>query len=350
MKKLTKIITHKTVKLSALAVIITVLVFGGVLFISPQQAIQAEASTAIALFNTTGQMTRQQAQNIMNALGDTPADSSSINRNTQFRLFPDIELSSTHATALSRLHWRIVNVDGDRVTFWASDSYRSIGFMSTSSMYPVYSESILRQFLLSDFTHLTSEIPNINNHILIKGSSVDGAVAGDRIFIPSLQEVQNGGTWGLNTALRSFPRMGDAASFGRVWLRTPASFNPLLGGLVSYNGSVSAGLGTGSHSRVRPALHISLQSIQEAADVGAGGGTVRPPDDNNGNGNNNNNNGNNSGDGNGNNNNSYTESSFNWWIGLSAILGLIVLGTFTTAIIRFFKKRKYADDGDDWNW
>jgi len=342
MKKLTRIITSKAVRLSALAVIITALIFGGVMFISPSQTIQAEASTAISLFNANGQMTRVQAQNILNALGDTPADNSSINRNTQFRLFPDIEITSTHATALSRLHWRIVNVDGDRVTFWASDSYRSIGFMSTSSMYPVYSESILRQFLLSDFNNLTSEIPNLNNHVLIKGTTIDGAVASDRIFIPSLQEVQNSGTWGLNTALRSFPRMGDAASFGRVWLRTPATFNPLLGGLVSYNGSTSAGLGTGSHSRIRPALHISLQSLQEAADDGAGGGTVRPPDDNNGGGNNNNNNGNNGNNNGSNNNNDNNDSNTgnaNVFVILSFAMGLIILALTIGLIIHIFRSK-----------
>jgi len=90
-------------------------------------------------------------------------------------------------------------------------------------------------------------------------------------------------------------------------------------------------------------LHIPLQSITDATDSEADDDAVTLPNQDEGNGTTNNN------------NNTDTTNSFKWWMGLSAVLGLIILATFSTLIIRFFKRRKYDAndeeyDDDDWNW
>ena len=189
MKKITSI--KKRIALLVLALALTITLTLGGLFIpsntsSFSQAIQADASTSLSLFNVTGQMTRLQAQNIMTALGSTPNVNTSIDRNMQFRLFPDANYGSQYAVALARLNWRIVNADNDRITFWASNTYRTSAY-GTSEL---YASSTIRQNIIDDFNHVLSRIGTIGNHILSKGTTAFGAVAGDLIWLPAIEETR----------------------------------------------------------------------------------------------------------------------------------------------------------------
>jgi len=254
---------------TAIALIIT-LTLGGVFMQPNQQIISADASTSLSLFNEQGEMTRVQAQNILDALGDTPNVNTTIDRTSYFRLFPAVNYSSDYANKLAGLRWRITQVSGDRVTFWAYDGYRSSVF--GSGLYPV---SFIRDNLLFDSNYILARFPNLLDYILTKGTDANEAVPYDRFWVPSAQEVGNGEAWGLNTALRLFPQFDDNPF---TWLR---SWNSSGFSFISWNGSILDAGGSSTVAAVRPALHISLSAIQEAADTGAGGGVVPPPNNNN---------------------------------------------------------------------
>ncbi|MCL2846272.1 MAG: hypothetical protein FWE38_01135, partial [Firmicutes bacterium] len=165
-----------------------------------------------------------------------------------FRLFPDT--GSGHVLALSRLMWRVVHVDGDRVTLWAAGAYRNSQFHLAGDI-PVYLKSHLRQNLLSDFTGL-----GLLNHIQLH--SVCSGVY-DHIWVPTLAEV-NG--WDLTVAQRSFDPNG---FWQNAWLRShqgtqfPNNAHIILG---------QAGVASSAHGilwcAVRPALHLSLGALVAA--------------------------------------------------------------------------------------
>jgi len=251
----------------------------GAIFISSYQILEAEASTSISLFNVSGQMTRVQAQNILDALGDTPAVNTSIDRNMKFRLFPQVTLPSNHANNLMSLNWRITQTNGDRVTFWAVDGYRTSVFNTAAVGSPSsdYSVSILRENLLNDYAYIAARFPTLLDSILTKNTTSENAVVADRIWIPSVLEVGIGGVWAMTPSLRSFDAFHGNDN---AWLRTAATAN--LAYFLTADGSVeNASLVPLSNQLVvRPALHISLAAIQEAAESGAGGGAIVPPGNN----------------------------------------------------------------------
>ena len=260
---------------TALALTIT-LTLGGIFFQPNQMTIEADASTSISLFNHNGEMVRLQAQNILDALGDTPTINTTIDREMQFRLFSEAGLVSTEATALARMRWRITQVNGDKVTFWAYGGYRLSNYNEVGAG-NVYSNSVLRTNLINDYTYLLARFPNLPENILPKGTNAHGAVPTDRFWIPSVQEVQNGDVWDLNSHLRSFPAFGTATS---SWLRSATATGTVNAITANTTGDINL-TGTAVVTVglvVRPALHISLALLQEAAETGAGGGIIRPPD------------------------------------------------------------------------
>jgi len=319
-----------------LALTIT-LTLGGVFGLSSSQTIQAEASTSLSLFNVTGQMTRQQAQNIMTALGNTSNVNTSIDRNMQFRLFPDANYGSQYAVALARLNWRIVNADNDRITFWASNTYRTSAYGTTT----LYASSTIRQNIIDDFNHVLSRIGTIGNHIMPKGSTAFGAVAGDLIWLPAIEETRYNGVWGFTeetTNLRGFtPHAEGGTNANQAFLRyghfvrPPHSIDEDLPPFhsINYCGVYFHFFGAGTILRgVRPAVHISRASIEAAADNGAGGG-VNPPDNND----NNNNNGNNT------DNNFFEDGAGIALLVLGGLVGLIVIIILFGGIARLLKRR-----------
>jgi len=261
---------------TAIALIVT-LTLGGIFMQSNQQAISADASTSLSLFNEQGEMTRVQAQNILDVLGDTPNVNTTIDRTAYFRLFPNVTFASSHATSLSQLYWRITQVNGDRVTFWAVECYRNTSFNSDDVN--IYTVSLLRTNLLDDSNYILARFPNLLDGILTKGTNSANAVSYDRFWIPSAGEVEDGGYWGLTSELRSF--VPHDIPNNSAWLRSfPAGASTVS--TVSPAGAIITAQ-VWSARGVRPALHVSLSAIQEAADTGAGGGIVPPPNNNNNN-------------------------------------------------------------------
>jgi len=316
LKKLSKIITNKAVKYSALAVIMTALTLG--IFLSPftpsnQPQIQAEASTSISLFNATGRMTRSQAQNIMTALGSAPEDITTVDRAMPFRLFPDITFTSNHASSLTRLNWRIVHIDGDRLTFLAAAPYRNSPFSTTGGL--CYLVSDLRANLITDFNYLNTRLGGLSDYILPLGAvptnhnhEAARVNENDRIWIPSRYEFIT--RWRLTShGLATF----DNGSFNaRSWLRNQSTTGAVSISTMSSAGALGTIIGSYRVYSVRPALHISLQSIIDAANDGASGGTVASPDQN-GNGSSNNN------------NNDYANDNLAWILFFGLIGGIVVI-------------------------
>ncbi|MCL2861203.1 MAG: hypothetical protein FWE22_02205 [Firmicutes bacterium] len=330
MKKLT--IQRKITMLVVVVVLTLAIMIGGVLI--PQRTILSSASTSVSLFNATGQMTRAQAQNILEAIGDTEAQgftNASMDRGRQFRIFPDIALASDNAQNLARLNFRLVNVTGDRVTFMASTSYRFSEFQSSNDE-SNYNLSTVRENLLGDFDYIQRRIPNVNNHILNKGSTADFAVATDRIWLPSLYEVQDGTGWTLNNNLRrpvetnnhhSWLRSGNSYTFGEVQ-------DYFVYIISSLDGSLSVISVRDVNLRgIRPAIHISLSSLQDASEDGASGGAVRPPDENNNN----------------NNNEEEHDRVATWIIIVSVIVGLLVLAIIINIFAWIFSRKRRRNRG-----
>lgn len=324
------------IKLKRIAVLITaltltiVLTLGVLLIPSNFPSIDTQASMAISLFDLTGNMQRGVAQAVLDALGETPKDSSTLDRVTRFRLFPNLSLSSVYAENLSRLNWRITNVDGNRVTFWASEPHRASVFTTTLSEIR-YSHGIIRQRLIADYTYLAARMSRLNNHILRQGTIGANAVAADRLWLPSMAEVENGGAWGfsMNTERARFSLGAIADLHINVvayndWLRDTIiePCQSINAQVVRNNGSITSLRYCSSmdfrplflliYATVRPALHISLSSLQAAASGNVGGGDTNPPPDDN-------NSSNNSG------NNDYAANNLIWALLIGLTGGVIVI-------------------------
>jgi len=171
------------------------------------------------------------------------------------------------------------------ITFWAYSGYRTSAFNTGGgSGNTNYAGSLVRENLMYDFSYVVARWPQINTVLLTKGTTSGGAVASDRIWLPSGYEVEDAGAWNLTAPLRRFSVFG-TGSMSFAWLRNadPLMINSVEG--VGSDGFHGFSQVTNSNV-VRPALHISLEAIQAAAEDGAGGGAVPPG----GNGNNNNNN------------------------------------------------------------
>ncbi|MCL2846509.1 MAG: hypothetical protein FWE38_02345, partial [Firmicutes bacterium] len=181
-----------------------------------------------------------------------------------FRLFPDT--GSGHVLALSRLMWRVVHVDGDRVTLWAAGAYRNSVFHShlhsdpgsvNGTALPLYRYSDLRNNVLGDWVGLVSLLP-ISQHVLAQGTDTFGANPNDPLWIPSFSgEANLGAAWGMTEQLRSFDRNGFSIN---AWSRQRGQNTFSLMNVFTFEGEAWTRTGT-FESSVRPALHLSLGAL-----------------------------------------------------------------------------------------
>ena len=223
------------------------------------------------LFGFFGDLSESAVERLLNTLSEDHTEVR--DRDTQFMLFPNIGTGNT--LELSRLMWRVVTVDGDRVTLWATGAYRTSQFHNNTTSgtgghnMPLYRDSLVRTNLLHDFNHLLNSSMIDSEIILPYGSDHDGANPSDIIWLPSENHavVLNGDNWnwwGLSTA-QSRPFHSHGSGNWNSWLRTSAN-NQVDSAVVinqSFNRDWRAG--TTSHG-IRPALHLSLSALQNAAD------------------------------------------------------------------------------------
>ncbi|MCL2846384.1 MAG: InlB B-repeat-containing protein [Firmicutes bacterium] len=231
----------------------------------------AVAATNIHLFNTNGTLNATQATNILNALN---ANNTAVaNRDTQFRLFPDV--GSGNVLNLSRLTWRITHVNGDRVTLWASAAYRNSQY-HTANSFIAYNNSTIRSNLLADWGGITAGIAGLGTHVLSHGTTATHANTADLIWLPELADVGSNnsagvrsGTWNMTPAERTYNANGFSTS---AFLRSP---NDAWAASVTTNGNAHAnGWSWNASHAVRPALHLSLSSLAQASSLG---GTIAAP-------------------------------------------------------------------------
>jgi len=174
------------------------------------------AGMVVPLFDGNGNIQTTQASTIlanMNA-GRTQI----LNRDIEFRLFT--QAGSGDVQTLSNLGWRMTHINGDRITFWASGAYRNSQFnMQPSAASHNYANSTLRSNVLGNFGTLTSAwTPAVRDaNILTQGTTLQNANTNDRMWIPSAQEVQASGTWGLTQGQRAYAANGN---LGNAWLRS----------------------------------------------------------------------------------------------------------------------------------
>ena len=172
---------------------------------------------ATPLFSLTGAMNENQAADILTNINGGNV----VNRNLEFRLFSDTGLATTDVGRLSRLNWRMTNVDGDRVTFWASGAYRNSQFRQTTGVNTqVYSGSTLHNNINNNFASLVSGwAPSVvSANIPTLGVSSDHGSTSDRMWLPRVADVENSGAWSLNSTSRQFATNTFNAN---AWLRTP---------------------------------------------------------------------------------------------------------------------------------
>ena len=168
------------------------------------------------LFSFDGTMNAGQAASIVANINAGAV----LDRNAEFRLFSDTGAATTDVGRLSRLTWRMTDISGDRVTFWAAGAYRNLGFHTNANANSqVYSSSNLRSTMVADFGQLTTSWASatVNSNIPTLAVLTDNANSNDRIWLPRTADVQNGGAWGLNDMTRSFVTNGFS---NNSWLRT----------------------------------------------------------------------------------------------------------------------------------
>jgi len=274
-------------------------VLGGVFILSgaAPKLEEASANTAVppdALFNALGDMSRTQAIRLMGAIGDTPDDVLSMDRTAAFRLFPNLTFSYATTTSLARLYWRLVDVYYDRVTLWATGAYMAsyVGLDCNS-----WDQSVINTALNADITRLMVRSPNLRHSIMTRRGLYEPSFqeflpaflefANARLFLPTYAAIRDGGAWGLNDALRRFNSNGfgdDILGHGSVAVTNHTGFLGtslfnVTADIITTDGRVHAsqliptgGLNTDYWTdhppymvAVRPAITISLSSIQRAA-------------------------------------------------------------------------------------
>ena len=209
-------------------------------------------TTRGSLFQTTGELSALRAQQILDAIGDLSNEDNVIDRETPFRLFPTV--ATNYARELSQSQWRIVDVDGDNVTMFATQPYRSSYFNVDLEPNITYGTSTLRHNLVGDWNVLASAIPRVNDHVNRYGGSANGANANDRIWIPCFEA--NNVIWHFNSHLGA-----NQLWWARGFLNDTHALTVDTAG-YSHGHAMTDELG------VRPALHISLESLESAVEVG----------------------------------------------------------------------------------
>ena len=168
-----------------------------------------------ALFSTDGTINGAVAREILNALNE---DHTAVDdRDTEFRLFSE-NTTNTNVQNLSNLTWRLTHVDGDRITLWAAGAYRNSQFAANAQTTTAhqYSGSAVRTNLTTDFNAIFNGFTAANqNNILTLGTTADNANTNDRIWLPTVNNVNT--NWGLTADQRAFAANGFNAN---AWLRT----------------------------------------------------------------------------------------------------------------------------------
>ena len=178
-----------------------------------------------------------------------------------FRIFPTVGEEGTSEWHLSQTYFRITFVHGQglnrRVAFWAWNAYRNSVY-HTSTLTP-YSNSLVRQGLVTDFGVIQAEIPLLNTHITTALKTSEGVLVTDRIWLPSLAEVAAGGEWGLTPAQRTGNPNGNNAW---SWLR---SMPESMANTVTPTGGTAQSMMTSTvvHG-VRPAFYFNLGNLENA--------------------------------------------------------------------------------------
>jgi len=182
------------------------------------------------LFNSTGEIQGVQAAAIMANLNGNVITS----RTQEFRLFTQ-NTANTNVQNLSNLTWRMAAADADHITFWAAGAYRNSQFSTANNAASnTYNGRALQSNLLGDFNALTTNWGTNINNIAMQGVSTNGANQNDRMWIPSVTEV-NSAAWGGAGAHRNFATNGFSTN---AWLRTPTrGFSPFVQGSLEIPGT-----------------------------------------------------------------------------------------------------------------
>ncbi|MCL2570678.1 MAG: hypothetical protein FWE16_05770, partial [Firmicutes bacterium] len=217
-----------------------------------RQILETHAATYVAnsvsLFNYDGGLNKDQVELLYNKVetGD---------RVTPFRLFPNIGTGT--AFHLSRTYFRIAHVDSSnqRLALIAETSYRASQF-NLIGQGNNYATSLVRTNLLNDFNNVNID-GRFNLYILPANKTSDNLVSTDRVWLPSYDEVRDGGLWDLNARLRGLtPRVSFFSA--STSLRSPYGIDSKVrmnanGSFVNHGASTNAG--------VAPSLYLDTLAL-----------------------------------------------------------------------------------------
>ena len=279
--------------------------------------------------------------NVANRMIDTINNPNGINQNETIRLFNDVVMRSVHDAMmqrlllLSRLQWRIVRVNADVITLWATSSYRTsranVGLRQRAT--PFY-DTHLYGALNVDWVVLNAMHRDISEYV------VGHETLGTKLWVPSRGEIEI--DWGLITPGQR--RWLSEDIHGRAWLRT----NEERVWSVGVNGGFTwlefNQTNYDQERAVVPAINICRRAIEQATGRAIGnynnhqGGS----DNNQGNNNSNNNQGNeNSNNNQGNNDNNNNQGNDNYEERSVGLVWRILAGTGAVVVVMFIAFKVY---------
>jgi len=295
-----KQLRNRIVLLSSVLALVFTLSIGSIFVFHNQSMIEADAAVSVSLFDFQGNMRQSTAQAVSTALGNTPQNVLTVDRGMSFRLFPNQQEGPSmpaSAVELANSYWRIVDVIGDRVTLWATNSYMLSRFQTGTSVVE-YPNSLVRQRLLGDYVALQNRMPGIDEHVIPIGFvSMSYVPATDRLWLPNEGDVMTYGNWGIGIAQRFSRGYYSNGMYVGSWIRSTYVLSGFRRNVWMTAAGVISGYGMNNHLfnngylGIRPAVNISLDSIIYAAEYGSTNNNMGPPSG--GSGNNNNNNSNN---------------------------------------------------------
>ena len=228
------------------------------------------------LFELDGTLNYDVAQHIL-SMADATQAQRHLTAN-HFRMFPSH--GDGNVLALSNMHFRVAHADDDSIIVWAVAPYRNSPFSLRepnadthggycfSIMYWQYISDVgvvssdLRNNLMADFNALPEQFTNNEVIIPLGGNWEARSNPSDRIWIPSWDQVNDGGQWGLTaSAQRAFRNRIPTGVATNVWLRQQSN-------LVSMNqdGYTWHDAPVASQERgVMPAIRLS-RSVLEAVE------------------------------------------------------------------------------------
>lgn len=157
--------------------------------------------------------------------------------------------------------YKVVYINGDTVTAWATGYVKSMAFDSDGGY--TYKGSDIENYLINTYYPITmcgytGNVTNILNNLIVPASQASGNGAFDsaRVWLPSRAEVTDRGAWGFTGDTDRKTALGNESS--PAWLRS-----------YYYAGTVSTVAATGEFSdiitytnrSVRPAFNFSLSAL-----------------------------------------------------------------------------------------